>query len=80
MDRAFPRTLVLALVGLGLASTTGCLHTLLATGIYIWQGGNVVPAECEDLESERVVVICRPPASHEYRNAGASRAMTRASS
>jgi hypothetical protein len=56
-------------------ASTGCLHTLLATGIYMWQGGNVVPAECEALEGERVVVLCRPPASYEYRNAGAARAV-----
>ena len=56
-------------------TSTGCLHTLIATGIYVWQGGNVVPAECDALEKERVVVICRPPASYEYRNAGAARAI-----
>ena len=75
MDRAFPRTLLITLIALGVATSTGCIHTLLATGIYLWQGGNVVPAECEALEGERVVVVCRPPASHEYRNAGASRAI-----
>ena len=56
-----------------LLSTTGCVHSLLATGIYLWQGGDVIPAECEALEGERVVVICRPPSSHEYRHAGAAR-------
>jgi len=61
------------LVALLLVSTTGCLSTILATGIYIFQGGNVVPAECDALEGQRVVVICRPPSSHEYRHAGASR-------
>jgi hypothetical protein len=80
MDRAFPRTnrtpwAALGLLALGVTTSTGCLHQLLATGIYFWQGGNVVPAECEALEDQRVVVICRPPASHEYRNAGASRAI-----
>jgi hypothetical protein len=55
--------------------STGCIHTLLATGIYLWQGGNVVDAECEDLEDQRVVVICRPPSSHEYRHAGAARSI-----
>jgi hypothetical protein len=34
-----------------------------------------VPAQCDALEKQRVVVVCRPPASHEYRNAGASRAI-----
>lgn len=56
-----------------LSTTTGCLHSLIATGIYIWQGGNVVPAQCEDLVGKRVVVVCRPPSSNEYRHAGASR-------
>jgi hypothetical protein len=78
MDRAFrlsggwATTACLAIVCL---SSTGCIHSLLATGIYMWQGGNVVPAECDALEHERVVVVCRPPASHEYRNAGAARAL-----
>ena len=62
---------VLALVTL--LPATGCLHLLLATGIYMIQGGNMVPAECEALEEQRVVVFCRPPASHEYRHAGAAR-------
>ncbi len=78
MDRAFPSArhwAPVALVALGLATSTGCISSLLATGIYYWQGGNVIPAECDALENERVVVVCRPPASHEYRNAGASRAI-----
>ncbi len=62
-----------ALLVMLLGSSTGCLHTLLATGIYLWQGGNVVDAQCEELENERVVVVCRPPASNEYRHAGAAR-------
>jgi hypothetical protein len=65
----------LALLAAATLASTGCIHTLLATGIYMWQGGNVVPAECEALEKERVVVLCRPPASYEYRNAGAARAI-----
>ncbi|MEM9656786.1 MAG: hypothetical protein AAF961_00360 [Planctomycetota bacterium] len=66
-----------ALLPLVCLSATGCVHTLLATGVYLWQGGNVVPAECEDLEDQRVVVVCRPPASHEYRFAGAARSIGR---
>lgn len=76
MDRTSfrPKSHTLALLlGLLLLPTTGCLHGILATGIYLWQGGNVVPAQCEDLVDERVVVICRPPSSHEYRHAGAAR-------
>src|SRR5688572_14391013 len=65
------------LVGLLLAvgalvSAAGC-PALLATGVYVWEGGNLVPAECEALKGQRVVVMCRPPASNEYRHAGASR-------
>ena len=55
-----------------LASAGGC-PSLLATGIYVWEGGNWAPAECEALCDKRVVVMCRPPSSHEYRHAGASR-------
>ena len=65
--------LILPVLVLAVASSTGCIHSLLATGIYVFQGGDVVPAECEALDGERVVVICRPPASHEYRHAGAAR-------
>jgi hypothetical protein len=78
MDRAFrflgawALTACAALICL---SSTGCISALIATGIYAFQGGNVVPAECEALQKERVVVLCRPPASHEYRNAGAARAI-----
>jgi hypothetical protein len=78
MERAFRLThhwAAMALLATACVASTGCLHTLLATGIYVWRGGNVVPAECAALEKERVVVICRPPASYEYRNAGAARAI-----
>lgn len=78
MNRNFSRQSRLFGMGLTLlmlGSTTGCLHSLLATGIYIWRGGNVVDAQCEDLKGERVVVICRPPSSNEYRHAGAARSI-----
>jgi hypothetical protein len=45
----------------------------MATGAFLWEGGNLVPAECNQLENKRVVVLCRPPSSQEYRHAGASR-------
>jgi len=61
------------LLTLLIVPTTGCLSGVLATGIYLWQGGNVVSAQCEALEGQRVVVICRPPSSHEYRHVGAAR-------
>lgn len=78
MERAFRLICSWAVVGciaLGCVASTGCISMLMATGIYLWNGGNVVPAECEALEKERVVVLCRPPASHEFRNAGAARAI-----
>jgi hypothetical protein len=55
-----------------LVSAAGC-PALMATGIYVLQGGNMVPAACEALADHRVVVLCRPPSSNEYRHAGASR-------
>jgi len=55
-----------------LLGTSGCAP-MLATGIYVLQGGNLVPAECDALRDHRVVVVCRPPSSNEYRHAGASR-------
>ena len=66
----------LALAAATLLPATGCLHMLLATGIYFWEGGNLADAECELLEDKRVVVFCRQPASQEFRHAGASRAIS----
>ena len=76
MDRSLARNhtwCMAALATVVMFSTTGCVHSILATGIYLFQGGDIVPAECEALEDQRVVVICRPPSSHEYRHAGAAR-------
>jgi hypothetical protein len=78
MDRSGSPLLVInQLFGLLLAVTmlvsAGGCPTLLATGIYVWEGGNLAPAKCDALRDERVVVMCRPPSSHEYRHAGASR-------
>lgn len=64
----------LVLIAATLVSAAGC-PVLLATGIYVWEGGNLSPAECEALKGHRVVVLCKPPASNEYRNAGASRSI-----
>jgi hypothetical protein len=44
--------------------------------VYVFQGGNVVPPDCDALNNQRVVVVCRPPSTHEYRHAGASRAIS----
>ncbi len=68
---AHTTTALLLAVGT-LLSAGGCAQ-LLATGLYVWDGGSLAPAECDALEGQRVVVVCRPPASHEYRYAGASR-------
>jgi len=64
-----------ALFGLATLLTSSGCAPILATGIYLVQGGNVVPPEYDGLENERVVVVCRPPSSHEYHHAGASRAI-----
>lgn len=78
MDRSCARRLVwnrlagLMLAVLSLVTAAGC-PAILATGLYVWEGGNMVPANCEALKGQRVVVMCRPPSSHEYRHAGASR-------
>jgi hypothetical protein len=68
------RALTLVLLCNCLLPLGGC-HSLLATGVYLWQGGNTAPAECDALRNERVVVVCRPPSSQEYRYAGASRSL-----
>ncbi len=65
---------LLGMVGLTLP-TAGC-QSLFATGVYLWQGGNVVAADCDALRNERVVVVCRPPSSQEYRYAGAARSVS----
>jgi len=69
---AINRLAGLFLVTVALVSAAGC-PALLATGVYVWEGGNLLPAECEALKSQRVVVMCRPPASNEYSHASASR-------
>ena len=78
LRRPMVTSLSLLLVVLSLVPSTGCLHLLLASSIYLWQGGHVVPAECDALVEKRVVVVCRPPASSDFSHAGASRQMNRA--
>lgn len=67
----------LLIAAVALVPSAGCLHQVLATGIYLWEGGNIVDPACEDLKGQRVVVVCRPPASGEYTQAGASRQLGR---
>ncbi|MEM6331550.1 MAG: hypothetical protein AAF790_15065 [Planctomycetota bacterium] len=69
-------TLLLAAACLA-ASASGCLHQLLATGIYFAEGGNMVDAETDALQGRTVVVFCRPPSASEYSHAGASRGIAR---
>jgi hypothetical protein len=81
MERSRPHSRAIGIVAaLGLAispilAATGCAP-LLATGFYVLQGGNLAPAECDELKNQRVVVVCRPPASHEYRHAGAATSLS----
>ncbi len=73
MDRSPHRQhLILAWgVACALIAFTGC-HQILATAVFLWSGVET-PAEYAGLEARRVVVICRPPSSLEYRDAGAAR-------
>ncbi len=78
MERSFScqrSWIVASLLAMVVVSASGCVSSILATGIYLWQGGNVVPAQCKLLEGQRVVVVCRPPSSNEYRHAGAARSI-----
>jgi hypothetical protein len=80
MDRSHARVaaasqlLTLLFAAGALISANGCAQ-LLATGIYVLDGGNLVPAEFEGLKGERVVVMCKPPSSHDFRHAGAARSV-----
>jgi len=70
----FQTAALLLIAAAAVTSSSGCA-SVLATGIYVLQGGNMVPAEFEGLKDQRVVVVCRPPSSNEYRHAGASRSV-----
>ncbi len=81
MERSHIRPLDLHAVAYALFAastlvTAGGCGAMLATGMYVIQGGNMVPAEFDELQDQRVVVVCRPPSSNEYRHAGASRAVS----
>lgn len=62
----------LMLVLAALAPSAGC-PMLLASGVYFWQGGNLVDADFDGLKQQRVVVFCRPPSSSSFSHAGAAR-------
>jgi hypothetical protein len=68
------QVLAVLLAALILIPTGGCA-AIMATGIYVWEGGNTAPAECDALKGHRVVVLCKPPSSSEFRHAGASRSI-----
>ena len=70
------RTVAVALMAASILVTAGGCGAMLATGMYVIQGGNMVPPEFDGLRDQRVVVVCRPPSSNEYRHAGASRAVS----
>ncbi|QDT69632.1 hypothetical protein MalM25_25710 [Planctomycetes bacterium MalM25] len=72
MDRNASRT-GFVLAAFLLMVSTGCHPGLMiATAQYMIDGGDLVDPECEALDEKKVVVFCRPPASHEFRHAGAS--------
>lgn len=81
MNRSFlrwnQRIICFALLGIVLVTSSGCIHSILATGLYLVQGGNFVSAEYDGLKGQRVVVVCRPPSSHEYQHAGAASSIAR---
>jgi hypothetical protein len=68
-------SLVLALMAASVLVTGSGCGQMLATGMYVIQGGNTVPAEFDGLKAQRVVVVCRPPSTNEYRHAASSRAV-----
>lgn len=77
MERPLPNRFAALLGVLALLPCTGCLHQILATGIYIIEGGNLVDADCDAMQGRRVVVFCRPPASSDFSHAGASRQLAK---
>ncbi|HEX3601461.1 MAG TPA: hypothetical protein VHU84_15020 [Lacipirellulaceae bacterium] len=68
------RYVAVLLAALLLIVNSGC-PALIATGMYVLDGGNIVPAEFDGLKSSRVVVMCKPPSSNEFRHAGAARSI-----
>ena len=80
MDRfharaAFANRIVAVLICLTLIAVHSGCSSILATGMYVFDGGNTSPAEFEGLKSSRVVVMCKPPSSSEFRHAGAARSI-----
>jgi hypothetical protein len=65
--RACQRFVVGLVLAAALVSAGGCT-SLLFTAAYMIRGTDV-PAECNKLREKRVVVVCRPVVSLQYRNA-----------
>lgn len=61
------RLIVLAVASAVLLTSGGCVQALF-TAMYLIKGNNT-PAECKLLKNKRVVVVCRPVISLQYRNA-----------
>src|SRR5262245_32917961 len=73
--RVAAHTVYALLLFVGAMLPAGGCAQLLATGLYVWDGGNFAPADCDALEGQRVVVVCRPPASNEFTSPNASNAI-----
>ncbi|OHB75154.1 MAG: hypothetical protein A2W31_15100 [Planctomycetes bacterium RBG_16_64_10] len=69
------RGLVSLLLTVSAVLAAGC-HRIVATAVYAWKGSSE-PAAFSGLQDRRVVVVCRPPSSLEYRHAGAARDLAR---
>jgi hypothetical protein len=74
-SRVAAHSLVALLLGAGMLLAAGGCAQVLATGLYVFDGGNLAPAECRALEGQRVVVVCQPPASNEFSSPGAANAI-----
>jgi len=78
MDRSRPGhwLVLLLLVGMLIPTATGCIQMLLFTPYYLIHGHDL-PADFKGLEGKRVVVVCRPPASLEYRYGSVDREVSK---
>jgi len=55
------------LLMVAITTSSGC-GRLLATLFYVAEGGNMVAPAFDGMKEKRVVVLCRPPASIQYRH------------
>ncbi len=79
MDRSLRRRgyllVVLILVAVAVFPATGC-RSLLTTVVYLVKGTNI-DADYDGLKEKTVVVVCRPMASLEYRDAQVAKDLAR---